>query len=43
MRGSRSRVRLVYFVIGHAWDICGQMAVDLRLNGIVPPASRRGV
>ncbi len=41
--GTPSRVRLVYFVIGHAWDIYGQMAVYLRLNDIVPPASRRGV
>ncbi len=41
--GKPSRVRLVYFVIGHAWDIYGQMAVYLRLNGIVPPASRRGL
>ena len=41
--GEPSRVRLAYFVIGHAWDIYGQMAVYLRLNGIVPPASRRGV
>ncbi len=38
-----SRLRLVYFVIGHAWDIYGQMAVYLRLNGVVPPASRGGV
>ena len=41
--GEPSRVRLAYFVIGHAWDIYGQMAVYLRLNGVVPPASRRGV
>ena len=41
--GQPSRVRLVYFVIGHAWDIYGQMAVYLRLNDVVPPASRRGV
>ncbi len=41
--GEPSRVRLVYFVIGHAWDIYGQMVVYLRLNGIVPPASRTGV
>ena len=40
--GDVSRVRLAYFVIGHAWDIYGQMAVYLRLNGVVPPASRRG-
>jgi uncharacterized damage-inducible protein DinB len=38
-----SRLRLVYFVIGHIWDIYGQMAVYLRLNGVVPPASRGGV
>ena len=41
--GQPSRVGLAYFVIGHAWDIYGQMVVYLRLNGIVPPASRRGV
>ena len=41
--GQPTRLRLVYFVIGHAWDIYGQMAVYLRLNDIVPPASRRGV
>ena len=38
-----TRVRLAYFVIGHIWDIYGQMAVYLRLNGVVPPASRGGV
>ena len=38
-----TRLRLTYFVIGHAWDIYGQMAVYLRLNGIVPPASRGGI
>ena len=38
-----TRVRLVYFVMGHVWDIYGQLAVYLRLNDIVPPASRRGV
>ena len=41
--GQPTRLRLVYFVIGHAWDIYGQMAVYLRLNDIVPPASRTGV
>ena len=41
--GQPSRVRLAYFVLGHAWDIYGQMAVYLRLNDVVPPASRRGV
>jgi uncharacterized damage-inducible protein DinB len=39
---SASRVRLVYMSIAHSLDIYGQMVVYLRLNGIVPPASRRG-
>lgn len=39
--GPSTRARLVYFVLGHAWDIYGQMAVYLRLNGVVPPASQR--
>ena len=34
-------IRVVYFVIGHTWDIYGQMVVYLRLNGITPPASQR--
>ena len=33
---------MVYYTMGHALDIYGQMVVYLRLNGIVPPASRRG-
>jgi uncharacterized damage-inducible protein DinB len=39
--GPSTRARVAYFVIGHTWDIYGQMAVYLRLNGIVPPASQR--
>jgi uncharacterized damage-inducible protein DinB len=39
--GPSARVRVVYFVIGHTWDIYGQMVVYLRLNGITPPASQR--
>jgi uncharacterized damage-inducible protein DinB len=39
--GPSTRARVVFFVIGHTWDIYGQMVVYLRLNGIVPPASRR--
>jgi hypothetical protein len=42
MGPSASRLRLVYASIWHSMDIYGQMAVYLRLNGIVPPASRRG-
>ena len=39
--GPSVKARVVYFVIGHTWDIYGQMVVYLRLNGITPPASRR--
>jgi uncharacterized damage-inducible protein DinB len=39
--GASNRVRVVYFVMGHTWDIYGQMVVYLRLNGITPPASQR--
>jgi uncharacterized damage-inducible protein DinB len=37
--GPSTRYRIVTFMLGHTWDIYGQMAVYLRLNGIVPPAS----
>jgi uncharacterized damage-inducible protein DinB len=40
--GPATRVRMAYYVIAHCQDIYGQMAVYLRLNGLVPPASRRG-
>lgn len=40
--GEATRARMAYFAIGHIQDIYGQMVVYLRLNGIVPPASRRG-
>ena len=39
--GRSSKARVIYFLIGHTWDIYGQMAVYLRLNGIVPPRSDR--
>ena len=39
---SGSRLRLIYGSLQHTYDIYGQMVVYLRLNGIVPPASRRG-
>jgi uncharacterized damage-inducible protein DinB len=38
---SASRVRLINFAMAHGQDIYGQMAVYLRLNGVVPPASNR--
>lgn len=39
--GPSTRARIFNFLIGHTWDIYGQMAVYLRLNGITPPASVR--
>jgi uncharacterized damage-inducible protein DinB len=39
--GPSSRARILAFLAGHTWDIYGQMAVYLRLNGQVPPASQR--
>ena len=39
--GPSTKVRVVYYVIGHTWDIYGQMVVYLRLNGVTPPASQR--
>jgi uncharacterized damage-inducible protein DinB len=39
--GSLSRLGLATSVCSHGWDHYGQMAVYLRMNGIVPPASRR--
>ena len=39
--GPSSRARVLYFLLGHSWDIYGQMVVYLRLNGGTPPASER--
>ena len=39
--GPSTRARILYFIISHTQDIYGQMAVYLRLNGVVPPASQR--
>ena len=39
--GPSTRARVLYFLLGHSWDIYGQMVVYLRVNGIVPPASQR--
>lgn len=33
--------QLATLAVAHAFDYCGQMAVYLRMNGIVPPASRK--
>jgi uncharacterized damage-inducible protein DinB len=39
--GPSSRARIISFLSGHTWDIYGQMAVYLRLNKLVPPASQK--
>jgi uncharacterized damage-inducible protein DinB len=39
--GASTRARVVEFVMGHTWDIYGQMVVYVRLNGLTPPASQR--
>jgi uncharacterized damage-inducible protein DinB len=39
--GQSSRARVYTFMIGHTWDLYGQLAVYLRLQGHVPPASQR--
>ena len=39
--GPSTRARVMYGLVGHTWDIYGQMVVYLRLNGAVPPASQR--
>ena len=39
--GPSTRARMFTFLIGHTWDIYGQMAVYLRLSGVTPPASVR--
>jgi uncharacterized damage-inducible protein DinB len=38
-----SRLKVIYFSMQHAQDIYGQLVVYLRLNGVTPPASVRGV
>lgn len=39
--GPSSRARVVYSLLGHCWDIYGQMVVYLRLNGGIPPLSQK--
>jgi len=39
-RGRSSRLYLATFGVAHAYDHYGQMVEYLRMNGIVPPASR---
>jgi hypothetical protein len=39
-KSKSSRLRLATFGVAHAFDHYGQMVEYLRMNGIVPPASR---
>jgi len=39
--GKVSRMGLATSIVWHAYDHYGQMVVYLRMNGIIPPASRR--
>ena len=39
---SASRVRVFYYSLQHTQDTYGQLVVYVRLNGVTPPASRRG-
>jgi len=36
-----TRQRIIYFLMTHSQDTYGQLVVYLRLNGVVPPASRQ--
>jgi uncharacterized damage-inducible protein DinB len=39
--GTSTRLRFALLAAGHPWDHYGQMVEYLRMNGMVPPASRR--
>jgi hypothetical protein len=39
--GKSARLHLATFGVAHAYDHYGQMVEYLRMNGIVPPASRK--
>jgi uncharacterized damage-inducible protein DinB len=39
--GPSTRARVLWFLLGHTWDIYGQMVVYARLNAVTPPASQR--
>jgi uncharacterized damage-inducible protein DinB len=40
-QGTTTRLSLANFTIAHGFDHYGQMVVYLRMNGIIPPASRK--
>jgi uncharacterized damage-inducible protein DinB len=39
--GTATRLSLIAEALIHSYDHYGQMVVYLRMNGVVPPASRR--
>jgi hypothetical protein len=39
--GAATRLGMATLIVGHCFDHYGQVVVYLRMNGIVPPASRR--
>ena len=39
--GPSTKARVFSFLIGHTWDIYGQLVVYARLNEVTPPASQR--
>lgn len=39
--GTTTRLAMATLIVGHCFDHYGQLVVYLRMNGIVPPASRR--
>ena len=39
--GTVTRLGMATLTVGHCWDHYGQMVEYLRMNGIIPPASRR--
>jgi len=41
-QGQTTKIFLVTFAVAHAFDHYGQMVEYLRMNGIIPPASRGG-
>jgi uncharacterized damage-inducible protein DinB len=40
-RGTATRIALISESLTHAYDHYGQLVVYLRMNGVIPPASRR--
>ena len=40
-KGTTTRLSLATLTVAHAFDHYGQMAVYLRMNGVIPPASRQ--